>query len=113
MSTPAKHTLTLTQGAASMLAQILAVPGHLTKPDDLYRAGAVIETNLADIAPMPKGTDESAWKAWAEVALPPIEITERQRATCQEAVRTACAKGSLGAGKNTSVLLGALGLGEG
>lgn len=113
MSTAPKHPLTLSQGAANMLAQILATPGYLTKPDDIYRAGGLIEDHLSSIAPAPKHADEDAWKAWGDAAAPPIELTERQRATCQEAVRACCAKGGLGAGRHSRALLGALGLGEG
>lgn len=113
MSAPAPHTITLPRMAANLLAQVLATPGNITKTDDVYRAGGVIEDHLSTIPTGPKDGDEESFKAWADAPHPAFPLTERQRTTCQEAVRACVAKGGLGASKYSRALLGALGLGDG
>ena len=82
------HNLTLNNGALHHLAQFLAAPGALTDVGDLYRAGEIMETKLADL-PMPlevaEGTDQlTATKqigAWQREGEHVLELTERQRDT--------------------------------
>ncbi len=108
---PAAHTLRLPRLSAHLLSQVLTYPGHITKPDDLYRAGAVVEDHLAEIPPAPaREAGDDARKAWSDAEHPPIALTERQRATCQAAVKAAVERGFLGASKYSRALLRGLGL---
>lgn len=110
------HKLTLNNGAIHHLAQFLAVPGALTDPADLYRAGMVLEEKLSDLPKpdeIPEGTDQlkavDLVRAWQRKGEHVIELTEKQRDTCKKAVQEVIKKG-VGASPAIVCLLKQLGL---
>lgn len=121
MSTPTAktHTLNLNNGAIHHLAQVLAIPGLLTDPADLFRAGQILEEHLIELpkpAEFAKGTDEinavQVVRKWQRVGAHIITLSERQRETAKKATKAACEKGNMPPGPALTCLLIELGLVE-
>lgn len=113
------HTLTINNGAIHHLAQVLAIPGLLTEPADLYRAGQILEEHLVELpkpAELAKGTDEInvtiTVRKWQRDGQHVLTLTERQRDTAKKAVKASCEKGQMPPGPALTCLLVELGLVE-
>jgi hypothetical protein len=109
------HTLTLSNGAFNQLAQILGVPGLLTEPADLYRAGKIAEEHLLELPDGPSVDQKDpasgkAFIAWARSGSHEVVISEKERETAKKAVTAAVAKGMVPAGPASMCLLRELGL---
>jgi hypothetical protein len=110
------HSLTLNNGAIHHLAQFLATPGALTDAADLFRAGQLLEEQLAELPTpeeIPAGTEHfeavKLVRSWQRLGENIVEVTERQRETCKKAANEIIKKG-IGAGPGVNCLLKQLGL---
>lgn len=117
------HSLTLSNGAASVLAQLASAPGMLADAANLYRVGAFAEDHLTDLPESPAQPSKDAaaaeWRAWqkAQVAwsrltLPVISVNEKTRDSLKALVQAAVTKGALPASAAVAPLLRSLGLAD-
>lgn len=113
------HELKLPQLAAKALADALEGPGWAKGPADIVLAGQVLVDVLPEIA-LPENvatarTQAACHKANAEWCGQEIafRLTEKQREMVKRALTHWAEKGALPAGRYTTALLTAFGLGEG
>lgn len=111
----ASHKISIPNLSLSIAAQLLASPGLVSTPQDLFRAGQMLDGELGGIEfkgqrnanGNPANPDE--FTAWAD-DFTEIEITERQRDTLKSYVKAACEKSAIGASKYLLKLMSALGM---
>lgn len=79
------HHLNLTNGAATLLANMLSVAEHLKTPSAILTAASLIE-RVEVKQPEELTTD------WADEAGPTIELTEKERDLCKTVVEALAGK---------------------
>ena len=103
------HLIKLTNGAAILLKSIVQAPEAVKGTAKQFAIGLLLESTLDDAPKLPEGEDHLAWPKldWKE-----IEITEKQRDACKEAITFCADKGILPVGGHLNSLLLQFGLVE-
>lgn len=116
---PTTHILTLNNGGMHRLSQALSTPGILTKPGEVFTAGAILESHLLELPQtpeLPEDAQQDQGKAiafvrkWERDGTHTLTLTERQRDVCKTAVKSAIERGALAGNAGTLSLMRGLGM---
>ena len=118
MAAPTTHKVALTQGALSLLHNLLSGTGWAKTTMDIILAGGLLAEKLPDFAPPPEREQSETRRnfdgratAWADVSVSEFEISEKERDVCKKAIKHFVEAGAIPATKHAALLLMAFGYG--